>query len=233
MTEKLTIAKGDNASLGNSWKIYKAHFLTFLIIFGLSFLVGFINSIMDFTTAFFINLLGYDAYYEDTSVVAQLISQVAVWLNPITRFFSELIFFLYFLVPILYFNSKEVITPGKLFKAIFKKPGRYLLGGFLFGVLSYFGTLFCLIPGILIGYTYPIYLNKIATTENPVFSSLRISFQNVYKSKSLFAYVGLFTLFFVISNVLTALTCNIGGIILFPLFAIFIQHLAFNKGISK
>ena len=230
-TKNLSIKKEDKASLENSWKIYKAHFPTFATIFALSILVALLNWLLQFTTTAIISLIGYDYYFEEISASAQIITYLVNWINPITRSLSEIVIFLYFLVPILYFYKKNVITPGKLFQEIFKKPIRFLLAGLLFGVLSFLGNLFCIIPGIIIGYTYPTFLNKIATTDSSIFDSLKLSFQNVFKSKYIFSYLGLFSLFFVLSNLLTLITCQIGGIILIPLFAIFIQHLTFNKGI--
>ena len=105
--KSLSIKKEDKASLENSWKIYKAHFPTFATIFALSIVVALLNFTLKFTTSFIISFIGYDYYYDEVSLGSQIISYLVNWLNPITRSLTEIVIFLYFLVPILYFYKKK------------------------------------------------------------------------------------------------------------------------------
>lgn len=79
-------------------------------------------------------------------------------------------------MPALYYNSGEVITINAAFSALLQKPLRYLLAGILFSVATTIGFLVCVIPGIVIALTMPIYVNRIFLGNEPILDAFSGSF---------------------------------------------------------
>ena len=137
---------------------------------------------------------------------------------------------LFMVIPALYFEKKEIITWKVPYKELKKNFKRYLLAGFYLVELG-LGFLFCILPGVVISFIGPAYINKIACSDMPILKAFTSSFQSVFKSPNLWPYIGMQLLAGLIYIIPTVCTCGVGSIITLPLLSIYSQHLAYNKGI--
>ena len=235
MDSQLIISKEEKADLQTTWKIYKSHWKTFLALTGFTILAYVIYIIIDTI----LGLVGlaplmfsdyqYGEYVGTGALIATLIIRTPIYL--IYLFVVSLLSVLFMVIPALYFKRQEIITwkvPYKVLKNNFK---RYLLAGILYGASVVLGYILCIIPGIVISIIGPTYLNKIACSDMPILKAFTSSFQSVFKSPNLWPYIGMQFLAGLIYTVPTICTCGIGSIITLPMFCIYSQHLAYNKGL--
>ena len=235
MESQLIIPKESKANFSTTWKIYKQHWKTFIALTGFSAAVYFLYTIIDLILNIFglasVSLTSYSDY-ESLGIGAAI---VALLIRiPLAIFFqclAALLAVLYYVIPALYFKNKEIITwkvPYKVLKNNFK---RYLFAGILYGLVFSIGFVLCFIPGIVISFICPAYVNKIACTDMPIMEAFKSSFQAVFKSPNLWSYIGMLILAFIIYLIPTLCTCLIGSIITLPMISIYSQHLTYNKGI--
>ena len=235
MDSQLIITKDSEANLQTTWEIYKSQWKTFLVLTGFIVATYLVYIIADTILSFFglvpISLTSYTDY-EYIGFGAYLISFVIrVPIYLLYTVVIALLTVLYMVIPALYFKNKEIITwsiPYKVLKNNFK---RYFLGGILYSACILLGYLFCIVPGIVISFIGPAYLNKIACSDMPITKALSSSFQAVFKSPNFWPYIGMQLLAGIIYVVPTICTCGIGSIITLPMLSIYSQHLAYNKGI--
>jgi hypothetical protein len=235
LDSQLIIPKESKASLKTTWNIYKSHWKTFLVLTGLIFAISVIYSIIDFIiSAIGIVPLNIEtlAQYESLAIgtfLASLIIRAPLYF--IYYGATSLLTVLYMVIPALYFKNNEKITwkvPYKVLKRDFK---RYLLAGILYYLSVLVGLFACIIPGVVISFIGPTYLNKIACSDMPIFKAFTSSFQAVFKSTNFWPYIGMQLLASIIFIIPTVCTCFIGSIITFPMLSIYSIHLAYNKGI--
>ena len=235
MDSQLIITKESKAGLSSTWKIYKSQWKTFIALTGFLALSYVIYALVDTILSFFglvpISLTEYTDY-EYIGVGALLIS--AVIRTPIYIVYSivtALLTVLFMVIPALYFKNQEIITWKVPYKILFKNFKRYFLAGLLWSVCVTFGFLLCIVPGIVISFVGPAYLNKIACSDMPIIEAFKSSFQAVFKSPNLWSYIGMQVLAGLIYIIPTICTCGLGSIITLPMLSIYSQHLAYNKGI--
>jgi len=232
LDSQLIISKESEADLKSTWKIYKSHWKTFLVLTGFITLAYLIYAVLDLIVSLIgIAPLTYSEY-EYVGRVAIIISLIVR--SPIYLVYGvavALLSVLFMVIPALYFEKREIITWKVPYKVLKKNFKRYLLAGLLFSGCAGLGFLFCIIPGIVISLIGPAYVNKIACSDMPILKAFTSSFQSVYKSQNLWPYIGMQFLAGLIYFVSTICTCGIGSIITFPLLSIYSQHLAYNKGI--
>ncbi len=231
MDSQLIISKESKASLKSTWKIYKSQWKTFLALTGFAFLAAAIYFLIDFL----LSLLGVAPLFsvDNYSYGAGMLA--ASWLArfPIYVVYllvSSLLTMLYMVIPSLYFSRNEIVKWSTPYGVLTKNLGRYILAGLLFTVALTLGFAFCIIPGIVISFITPVYVNKITCSKMTIIESFKSSFQSVFSSKDKFSFLGLQLLAFIIGGVVGVCTC-IGGIVTLPMVAIYVQHLAYNKGI--
>ena len=235
MDSQLIITKETKASLQTTWKIYKSQWKTFLALSGFLLMAYVFYAIVDFILGLMglvpISLLTYSdyEYIGVGALIASLIIRTPLYL--VFTVVIALLSVLYMVIPALYFKNKEIITWKVPYKVLKKNFKRYFLAGILFSICVSIGFLLCIIPGIVISFTGPTYVNKIACSDMPIMESFTSSFQAVFKSPNLWSYIGMQLLAGLIFIVPTCCTCYIGGIITFPMLSIYSQHLAYNKGL--
>lgn len=235
MDSQLIIPKESEANFKTTWKIYKSHWKTFLALTGFTILAYIIYIIIDTI----LSLVGlaplmfsnyqYGEYVGTGALIASLIIRTPIYL--IYLFVVSLLAILYYIIPVLYFKNKEIITWKVPYKVLKENFRRYLLAGILFNVCALIGFLLCFIPGIVVIIVGPTYLNKIVCSDMPIMKAFQSSFQAVYKSPNLLSYIGMQLLAVIIYLVPTLCTCGIGGIITLPMISIYQQHLTYNKGL--
>ncbi len=228
MESQALISKGETASLQNSWKIYKAQWKTFIALTLFVLLVYGIYSIFDIIVGTTFFALSDGGYNEGAFLISNLIRFpfYAVFLV-----ISSLLGIFFYAIPALYFDKNKVITWKEPYKVLLSKFGRMFLAGLLFTIAICLGYLFCIIPGILITFLTPVYVNKIICSDTPIFKAFTSSFDSLFKSSSWGGFIGLSFLAGIIYFISTICTCGIGALVTFPMFCIYIQHLAYNKGI--
>ena len=235
MDSQLIISKETKADFSSTWKIYKSQWKTFLVLSGFIFVAAVIYTIVD-TILGFLGLVPLSVTsstdYEYVGTGAYLIS--ALIRTPVYLIYivvTALLQVLYMVIPALYFKNKEIITWKVPYKVLKTNFSRYFLAGILYSAVLTLGLILCILPGIVISFIGPAYVNKITCSDMPINKALTSSFQAVFKSSNLWSYIGMQILAGIIYIVPTVCTCGLGGIIAFPMLSIYSQHLAYNKGI--
>ncbi|MFL0756415.1 MAG: hypothetical protein AB8B45_03910 [Prochlorococcus sp.] len=216
----------EEVSINGAWTAVAAHVPTILVIWLVSIAIAFIALIFSRLTLGIFSAALYD--YESGPVISILISQVSsLPFNIVTQLLSVL----FVAVPALYYAFGDVVTPGGAFGALFSRPMRYIGAGILFSIASLIGTIFCIIPGIAVGLTYPVFVNKIFTTDIPIMDAFSSSFSALYKSEAGWSFVGIQILAFICVFLTSVCTCGLGALIAIPIGTFYIQHAAYNKGV--
>jgi uncharacterized membrane protein len=138
---------------------------------------------------------------------------------------------LFVAVPALYYNSGEVITINAAFSALLQRPLRYLLAGILFSAATTIGFLVCVIPGIIIALTMPIYVNRIFIGNEPILDAFSGSFQAVYRSPNGMNFVGIEILAWLLVALVSICTCGLGALVAVPVSSFYLQNAAYHKGL--
>ena len=232
MDSQVIISKESKADLASTWKIYKSQWKTFIALTGFLVLAYVIYAIFDFI----LSLLGLapimysnSEYVETGSFIASFVIRTPI--NLVFSIVTALLSVLFMVIPALYFEKKEIITWKVPYKELKRNFKRYLLAGILFTVCLTIGFLFCILPGVVVSFIGPAYINKIACSDMPILKAFTSSFQSVFKSPNLWPYIGMQLLAGLIYIIPTVCTCGVGSIITLPLLSIYSQHLAYNKGI--
>ena len=233
MDSQLIIPKESKANLTSTWNIYKSQWKTFIVLTGFLIVAYIIYSIIDAM----LSLMGlapmmyndYDSYVGSGSLLISSLIRGPVYI--VYSVITALLSVLFMVIPALYFKNKEIITWKVPFKVLFANFKRYFLAGLLYSVCVGLGFLLCIVPGIVISFIAPAYVNKIACSDMPIIEAFKSSFQAVYKSSNKWSYLGMSTLAALIYVIATACTCGIGSVITLPMLSIYSQHLAYNKGI--
>lgn len=134
-------------------------------------------------------------------------------------------------IPAVYFATGEVITAGGAFRILFGRFWRHLGAGVLFSLAVGVGWLFCLLPGLVVALTYPIFVNKIFTTDQPVLDAFGSSFKALYGSPEKWSFLGIQVLAWLLVLVVTFCTCGLGGLVAVPVSTFFIQNAAYRWGL--
>ena len=229
MTSPLIISKKDKASLEKTWIIYKSQWNTFLCIFGMFILIYIVYFIVNIILSL-ISLV--PLAIDESGTLTALFSygtQIPNWF--FYYFLYNLLGALFMVVPALYFDRGQRITWEEPYKFLSKKCIRFSLAGIFFVMALTLGYFFCIIPGIIISFVTPVYVNKIACTEMPIIQGFTSSFQSVYKSENVFQYIALVVLAHIIVVIPNCCTFGLGSIITHPMMQIYIFHMAYNKGI--
>jgi len=134
-------------------------------------------------------------------------------------------------IPALYYERGEVITVQAAFAALFEKPWRYLWAGVLFTALVLVGFLFCVLPGVLILFVTPLYVNRIFNTNLSVTDAFAASVQALFRSPQGIQYLGLELLTALLVLVVSICTCGFGALLALPVSSFYLQNVAYSKGL--
>jgi len=162
------------------------------------------------------------------ALIASLLAEVGRL--PFT-IFASLTGVLIAAIPAVYFATGEVVTIKGAFDLLLARPWRYLLAGLLFAVVSGVGTMLCLLPGIAVGLTYPIYVNRIFTSDEPIFDAFTGSFQALYGHEKSWTFVGIEVLLFLVVLVVSVCTCGLASLVAVPIASFYIQNSAYRLGL--
>ena len=163
-----------------------------------------------------------------SGILAYLLSEAArLPLTILASFFGVLLA----AIPAVYFATGEPLTIGGAFGLLFARPWRYLFAGLLFSIVCGLGLFACLLPGLAVAFTYPIYVNRIFNTDQPVIDAFSASFQALYGHEKKWSFLGIQILFWLVIGVVSVCTCGLGAIVGVPLSAFYIQNYAYRAGL--
>jgi len=133
-------------------------------------------------------------------------------------------------VPAVYFATGEPLTIGGAFALLFARPWRYFFAGLLFSIVCGLGFVACVLPGLAVTFTYPIYVNRIFNTDQSILDAFSGSFQALYGNEKKWSFLGVQILFWLVIGVLSVCTCGGAAIVGIPLSAFYIQNYAYRVG---
>ena len=114
---------------------------------------------------------------------------------------------------------------------LLQRPLRYLLAGILFSAATTIGFLVCVIPGIIIALTMPVYVNRIFLGNEPILDAFSGSFQAVYRSPNGMNFVGIEILAWLLVALVSICTCGLGALVAVPVSSFYLQNAAYHKGL--
>ena len=215
----------EQPTINRAWEDFIAHIPTMLLIWIASVAVGvlgFLASLAFSITAAWLSGNSSDAVLPSLFGIAGQFPFLII---------SSLLGVLFIAVPALYYNSGEVITINAAFSALLQRPLRYLLAGILFSVATTIGFLVCIIPGIVIALTMPLYVNRIFLGNEPILDAFSGSFQAVYRSANGMNFVGIEILAWLLVALVSICTCGLGALVAVPVSSFYLQNAAYHKGL--
>lgn len=217
-------------SLNRAWNAFLAHLPAILLIWVASIAIAALGAFVHLIGTW-IGLAAADGTDPDTAAAVGLVlgqlGQV-----PFT-ILSSFVGVLLIAVPALHYASGQVITLREAFAVLLKRPWRYLLAGLLFSLATGIGLVLCILPGLAVALTSPIYVNKIFNTESSVLEAFSSSFQVVYGSPTGRAYLGLELLVGTIVFLVALFTCGLGALLAVPVSTFYLQHAAYDRGLIR
>ena len=210
----------EDATLNSAWSAFIIHLPTFVVTF--LALIG-------------INLISYIVGFLIYAVFSQVDPNLGAFITiaGVMPFavLNSLICALFAAIPAIYYAQGDVVTVSTAFAQLFSRPWRYIFAGILFSVATLFGYILCIVPGIAVILTMPVYINKIFTTDMPILDAFSSSFAAIYKSENGWSFIGVQILAVVSIFVLSICTCGLGGIVAIPVATFYIQNIGYNKGV--
>jgi len=226
----------EEASLKSSWEAFKANRQVLIIIIAANFLLAIATSVVANIAPVVIAAL-----FESNSI-SQVVGLLAYFLSAIIYIvlliLNSLVGVLVVAVPARYYAFGEVVTVDEVFNIVFSRPWRYIRAGILFQIAFIVGFFFCFLPGIAVLFTFPVYANKVFTTNMPIMKAFGSSFSAVYKGENgwSFVFVQIFAgIILCAASIAGLILCIIPGIaviVIGPTIASFyVLNYAYNKGV--
>jgi hypothetical protein len=219
----------EQPSLKTAWDAFRAHiptmaliWIAYILVSGLGIGVSWIMRSFNGVIA---GIIGGSDMGRMAAVAIEQLAQMPFIVV------SSLIYVLFLAVPAQYYASGEVITPEQAFSKLLTNPLHYFLAGFLFFLLMILGFMLCIIPGLVIGFVMPIYVQRIFLTNQSIPDAFAGSFQAVYRSDKGLSFVGIQLLVGILLVLVTVCTCGLGGFVALPMSNFYIFNLAYHKGL--
>jgi hypothetical protein len=217
-------------SLNKAWNAFLAHFPAILLIWVTSIAIAALGALAHFILSMVGLSVAGGSDSDTAAAVGLLLGQIGQ--VPFT-ILSSFVGVLLIAVPALHYATGEIITLRAAFTVLLKRPWRYLLAGILFSLATGIGLVLCILPGLAVALTSPIYVNKIFNTEAPVLDAFSSSFQVVYGSPQGRSFVGLQLLVWLIVALITLFTCGLGALLAVPVSSFYVQNAAYAKGLIR
>ena len=155
----------EDATLNSAWSAFIIHLPTFVVTF--LALIG-------------INLISYIVGFLIYAVFSQVDPNLGAFITIVGvmpfAVLNSLICALFAAIPAIYYAQGDVVTVSTAFAQLFSRPWRYIFAGILFSVATLFGYILCIVPGIAVILTMPVYINKIYTTYMTIIDAYSSSF---------------------------------------------------------
>jgi len=218
----------ESPSINRAWEAFVAHVPAILLAWIAAMGISVIGTVVYFVISALLTMLSGSDPDGGGTVLAMALGQLGQL--PFTVL-SSWVGVLLAAIPALYYERGEVITVQAAFAALFEKPWRYLWAGVLFTVLVLVGFLFCVLPGVLILFVTPLYVNRIFNTNLSVTDAFAASVQALFRSPQGIQYLGLELLTTLLVVVVSICTCGFGALLALPVSSFYLQNAAYNKGL--
>ena len=218
----------ESPSINRAWEAFVAHVPAILLAWIAAMGISVIGTVVYFLISALLTMLSGADPDGGGTVLAMALGQLGQL--PFTVL-SSWVGVLLAAIPALYYERGEVITVQAAFAALFEKPWRYLWAGVLFTGLILVGFLFCVLPGVLILFVTPLYVNRIFNTNLSVTDAFAASVQALFRSPQGIQYLGLELLTALLVVVVSICTCGFGALLALPVSSFYLQNAAYNKGL--
>ncbi len=131
-------------------------------------------------------------------------------------------------VAAIYYATDHCPSPGETLFIITRKPLRYLMAGLLFFVVEVIGLLFCVIPGILVTMSAPIYIHHVFTTDLELMTCLSKSLKAMFQD---FIPYLVATILCGLAVFLSALCFILPVLAVWPMTTLYMQNYIHHKGL--
>ncbi|MEB3158677.1 MAG: hypothetical protein VKK03_04380, partial [Synechococcus sp.] len=216
-----------SSTLREAWKDTVAHVPTLLLTWLASVVVAVIGAIVYYVIFFLF------AAADDGSGIGAGMGAVFGQISGIPfSLLQSLIGVMFTAIPAVYYQRGEVVSISDVFSILMARIGRYLIAGILFTVAATLGIVVCVLPGLIVFASMPIYVNKVFTSDQGVWDCFTSSFAAVYGSDRGWALVGIQLLAFLLAFV-TCGFCLVGLIIYVPVVTFFIQLYVSRSGLVR
>ena len=218
----------ESPSINRAWEAFVAHVPAILLAWIAAMGISVIGTVVYFVISALLTMLSGADPNGGGTVWAMVLGQLGQLPFMVL---SSFVGVLLAAIPALYYERGEVITVQAAFAALFEKPWRYLWAGVLFTVLVLVGFLFCVLPGVLILFVTPLYVNRIFNTNLSVTDAFAASVQALFRSPQGIQYLGLELLTILLVLVVSICTCGFGALLALPVSSFYLQNAAYNKGL--
>ncbi|MGA0252844.1 hypothetical protein [Vulcanococcus sp. CPBay_Sum15L08_68] len=218
----------ESPSINRAWEAFVAHVPAILLAWIAAMGISVIGTVVYFVISALLTMLSGADPNGGGTVLAMVLGQLGQLPFMVL---SSFVGVLLAAIPALYYERGEVITVQAAFAALFEKPWRYLWAGVLFTVLVLVGFLFCVLPGVLILFVTPLYVNRIFNTNLSVTDAFAASVQALFRSPQGIQYLGLELLTTLLVLVVSICTCGFGALLALPVSSFYLQNAAYNKGL--
>jgi hypothetical protein len=218
----------ESPSINRAWEAFVAHVPAILLAWIAAMGISVIGTVVYFVISALLTMLSGADPNGGGTVLAMVLGQLGQLPFMVL---SSFVGVLLAAIPSLYYERGEVITVQAAFAALFEKPWRYLWAGVLFTVLVLVGFLFCVLPGVLILFVTPLYVNRIFNTNLSVTDAFAASVQALFRSPQGIQYLGLELLTILLVLVVSICTCGFGALLALPVSSFYLQNAAYNKGL--
>jgi uncharacterized membrane protein len=218
----------ESPSINRAWEAFVAHVPAILLAWIAAMGISVIGTVVYFAISALLTMLSGADPNGGGTVLAMALGQLGQLPFMVL---SSFVGVLLAAIPALYYERGEVITVQAAFAALFEKPWRYLWAGVLFTVLVLVGFLFCVLPGVLILFVTPLYVNRIFNTNLSVTDAFAASVQALFRSPQGIQYLGLELLTTLLVLVVSICTCGFGALLALPVSSFYLQNAAYNKGL--
>ena len=221
----------EQPSFNSAWDALRKHFPTIFGIWAITIVLSLVGFCLYMLIAFLVAIVMSSPSGDVSEAAVTAASMLAQVAQLPFALLSSLVGVLFMAVPALYYETGEVITLGKAFSVLFKRPWRYLVAGLFFSVVSTIGFGFCVLPGIVIALIVPIYVNRIFLTEMGIGDSFASSFQAMYRSPAGRSFLVAELLTWLLVMLVSICTCGLGTLIAIPMAGFYLQNLAYHQGV--
>jgi len=139
--------------------------------------------------------------------------------------------FLMTAVPVIYYTRDRCPKLGEIVSIIHSKLWRYIYATFMFGIVFIIGFFLCIVPSILVGLTWPIYINYIVSTDLSIRTSLSKAFKGLRVGGGPFLMVSI--LLFLADIVAQAVLWGIPLLVVLPMTTLYMQNYIHHKGLVR
>ena len=219
---KLSIPANATAapSIAKVWQQVKDNAPTFAKIWGLILITTLIDIVLSRSLHLLAETMG-----EHSHLQAEFIAMVG---SLPTTTLDNLATVLIMAVAAIYYATDRCPSPGEILGILIRKPLRYLLAGFLFAIAGGIGLLLCIVPGILVILTTPLYVYYVFTTDLDLITCLSKAFKGMFQDFSSFLGVSLLCGLAILAS---TVLCVFPVLAVLPMTALYMQNYIHHKGL--